>query len=393
MKEKGVNLIGFHHAPIALKRYLECIRNALKSLDIPVHPVSLEYMSEELRLTTPLPHRENKLIHPINIFCMTTSEIETFLWSRPLKELKGKYNIVYWLENSLLPARLNSDFLTQIDEIWVPSKYMLDLVPKKPVYHIPPPLEAPIETNKASTNIFTFLTCFEAYKNDKSDHPFGAIHAFQQAFSKQENVRLLIKMKNTKQFCAARELKEYIQHDSRIKFVDDYWEHKKFITFLNECDCYVSLHRINRFGLTVAEALMLEKPVIATDFSGSQDFVNHQTGYPCAARQIPRDNGSWWADPDLEDAARLMKHVFENPQEASRKGLEGKQLVLQQLGCATSGLLIQQRLEFIDTKQKSFTSCFVGRLPLFVKSVVKRSGKSVLKYSRRSLKRLKNFLD
>jgi glycosyltransferase involved in cell wall biosynthesis len=34
------------------------------------------------------------------------------------------------------------------------------------------------------------------------------------------------------------------------------------------CDCYVSLHRSEGFGLTIAEAMLLGKPVIATRYGG-----------------------------------------------------------------------------------------------------------------------------
>ena len=40
------------------------------------------------------------------------------------------------------------------------------------------------------------------------------------------------------------------------------------------CDCYVSLHRSEGFGLTLAEAMALGKPVIATGYSANLDFMN-----------------------------------------------------------------------------------------------------------------------
>ena len=39
------------------------------------------------------------------------------------------------------------------------------------------------------------------------------------------------------------------------------------------CDCYVSLHRSEGLGLTMAEAMSFGKPVIATAYSGNLDFM------------------------------------------------------------------------------------------------------------------------
>ena len=44
-------------------------------------------------------------------------------------------------------------------------------------------------------------------------------------------------------------------------------------------DCYVSLHRAEGFGLTLAESMALGKPVIATGFSGNTDFMTPANSY------------------------------------------------------------------------------------------------------------------
>ena len=47
-------------------------------------------------------------------------------------------------------------------------------------------------------------------------------------------------------------------------------------------DCYVSPHRVESFGLTVAEAMALGVPVIATDYGGTVDFVTEEADFPFA---------------------------------------------------------------------------------------------------------------
>ena len=72
------------------------------------------------------------------------------------------------------------------------------------------------------------------------------------------------------------------------------------------CDCYVSLHRSEGLGLTMAEAMALGKPVIATGYSGNRRLhdgrrtaISSTTRWaPCRAgcRSVS-GQGSPWAEP------------------------------------------------------------------------------------------------
>ena len=49
---------------------------------------------------------------------------------------------------------------------------------------------------------------------------------------------------------------------------------------ISSCDAYISLHRSEGFGLGMAEAMNFGRIVIATDYSGSADFLTPETGFP-----------------------------------------------------------------------------------------------------------------
>jgi len=53
-----------------------------------------------------------------------------------------------------------------------------------------------------------------------------------------------------------------------ILLIDQYLDADKLAALVNVADCYVSLHRSEGFGLTMAEAMALGKPVIATGLLG-----------------------------------------------------------------------------------------------------------------------------
>jgi glycosyltransferase involved in cell wall biosynthesis len=89
------------------------------------------------------------------------------------------------------------------------------------------------------------------------------------------------------------------------------------MALMNCCDCYVSLHRSEGFGYTLAEAMLLGKPVIATHFSGSNEFINQSTAFPILYQLIPLVDGDYpfyenqyWAQADIDHAAWTMQQII-----------------------------------------------------------------------------------
>jgi glycosyltransferase involved in cell wall biosynthesis len=118
------------------------------------------------------------------------------------------------------------------------------------------------------------------------------------------------------------------------------------------CDCYVSLHRAEGFGLTIAEAMAIGKPAIATGYSGNVDFMNSANSYlvdftmgrvgpEC---EIYPPEGEW-AEPSIEHAAALMRLVFERPDEARAKGEQAAADVARRLSPEAAGRRMRARLE------------------------------------------------
>ena len=90
-------------------------------------------------------------------------------------------------------------------------------------------------------------------------------------------------------------------------------------SLINISDCYVSLHRSEGFGLPLAEAMYLGKPVIATAYSGNMDFMTINNSFPVKYKLVeiekdvgPYRAGSVWAEPDYYYAAEMMRYVYEN---------------------------------------------------------------------------------
>src|SRR5262249_46259940 len=128
---------------------------------------------------------------------------------------------------------------------------------------------------------------------------------------------------------------------------------------LNACDCYVSLHRSEGFGLTMAEAMLLGKPVIATGYSGNLDFMTPTNsllvGYDRVpiTRELPiYRKGPVWAEPSVDEAARAMRWVYEHPAAARALGLRARADVSRLLSLQTAGQRMARRLEVIQAERR-----------------------------------------
>jgi SAM-dependent methyltransferase len=248
--------------------------------------------------------------------------------------------------------------LNLVDEIWAVSEFTraaIAAVTSKPVFAVPHPIVAPrvpASVDRAALGLpedrTLFLFCFDLLSIFERKNPLGLIDAYSRAFETDDRATLVLKLINGEKSVPDLErLRLAVADRSDIVLIEEYFDADKLAALMNEADCYVSLHRSEGFGLTMAEAMALGKPVIATAYSGNLDFMNADTAYlvgwtngtvPAGCEPYPE--GSAWAEPDLEEAARLMRHVLEHPDEAREVGRLAKDAV-------TTGHSTLQRAEFV----------------------------------------------
>jgi glycosyltransferase involved in cell wall biosynthesis len=227
----------------------------------------------------------------------------------------------------------------QVDEIWVSTEYNRRAIAKhtdKPVHVIPPAIEVRIANPLTRADLhqpedcFIFLHMSDALSIPERKNPMGVVAAFLMAFADkpEAKVKLVIKVSNLDhQPVLSEAIFAAMSKEPRIELIHDYLDRNTLNNLLNACDCYVSLHRAEGFGLPIAEAMYLGKPVIATRWSGSEDFMDAENSLPVDFTVIeldrdfgPYQKGQVWADPNLVDAAAKMVELQGNPALAQRVG-------------------------------------------------------------------------
>ena len=202
---------------------------------------------------------------------------------------------------------------------------------------------------------------FDFFSTLRRKNAAGLIEAFARAFAPGEGPRLLLKTINGRLRPEAEsELRRKIAHHPDIELIDAYLDPAQNAALLARADCYVSLHRSEGFGLTLAESMALGTPVIATGYSGNTDFTTPQNSYlvdwtPTRVGpecDIYPAEGSW-AEPDLDHAAELMRRVWQRPEEAHAKADRARDDIHRLYAPEVVGRLARARLERLADRSMS----------------------------------------
>jgi len=251
-----------------------------------------------------------------------------------------------------------------LDEVWAPSRFVahaLREILEVPVIELTPGVEVGevIPFDRARLGVpqshTLFLFIFDANSHTERKNPTGLITAFRRAFRADDKATLVIKAGNLRMHPEeASRLRAAARRAGTI-ILDQTLPRGELNGLIQACDCYVSLHRSEGFGLTIAEAMLLGKPVIATAYSANVEFMGRGTsllvGYELVpvGRQIgPYSKDLLWAEPSVAEAAEAMRWVYEHPTEASDLGQRAKQTAEETLSMLAAGRRFARRLEEID---------------------------------------------
>ena len=160
-------------------------------------------------------------------------------------------------------------------------------------------------------------------------------------------------------------------HRRDIVLIEDYLTEDDLSSLMGEATAYVSLHRSEGFGLTMAEAMARSRPVIATGYSGNLDFMNETNSclVPYTLVPVPEGSGPYpntthWAEPSVEAAAATMRWVIDHPDEASRLGERARRSILSTNSLArTVGFVGERIAGLLDGLVQTESGAGASRLP------------------------------
>ncbi len=253
------------------------------------------------------------------------------------KRSAGRYKIGYtMLEVDGFPREWVRQ-ANRMDEVWVPSEFnrqgFLSSGLRRPVHVMPLGVDTQyfhpgVTAFPNPAGEFVFLALFEWGERKE---PGLLLRAFNDEFSAREPVRLVCKVINRD---PGLRLKEEIRRlrlknlGGRITYMFNLeFPHYQLGALYRSMDAFVSVSRGEGWNMPLMEAMACGLPSIATDWGAHQEFVHAGVAYPLRVRKLvpavakcPYYTGFRWADPDPEHLRSLLRHVYENRDEARARG-------------------------------------------------------------------------
>lgn len=248
------------------------------------------------------------------------------------------------------------------NEFWAISEFVAAAIRKvvldgRPVFAMPPgvPIPEPAPFGREHFGLkpdrFAVLFAFDMGSAMGRKNPLGLIRAFRTAFRPDEPADLVLKVSRGNQRPADLATLTAACRDNGVTLIDRVMPRDEVLALMNACDCYASLHRSEGLGYTVAEAMLLGKPVVSTDYSATTEFLNAEVGLPVNYRPVsvggghpPYSADALWAEPDVEHATARLRWVYDNREAARSLGAKAKEHAARVLDPTAAGRRMADRV-------------------------------------------------
>lgn len=357
----GLNVIGYLRAESGVAEAARATLRACRAAGVPA--AAIEYAREApSRMAEPLPGGFARTPKFGVTLLHLNADQSAYAIADHADALTGKYRIASWSwELPEFPA-LWSDAERQLDEVWAPSTFCAEAFRRRltvPVTHMPHAIDVPVpaglgrEALGLRRDAFVFLFVFDAFSVPARKNPMAVVDAYARVRAAVDRpTQLVLKVVNAASDAAlARDLQQAAAADPSLLLIDRYVARPELNALLQTADAYVSLHRSEGFGITIAEAMALGKPVVATGWSGNMDFMTRENSCPIDYTLVtlerdygPYARGQRWADPDVAQAAAQMTRLITEDGMAAALGARAAHDIRAQLSPFAVGRRIEARL-------------------------------------------------
>ena len=367
-KVEGVNLIGYLAAESGVGESVRSFAKGCRAVGLRYGAIDVGY--QNLNRQSDQSMRDSQIedrVFPINIIHVNADQTGATLQALPPVYREAGATIAYWhWEQPELPLSALEAF-EGLSEVWVPSGFVRDAVAglsPVPVFKVPHVIEFAVPTGDvrarfglpADKFLVLMMYDFDSYQYRKNPH--AAIAAYRQACGARGDSALVVKTINAERHPEGRQelLDAVADLDSAI-FIDRYLDRAEVHALEEACDCFISLHRSEGFGLGLAEMMYLGKPVLGTDWSGNTEFMTSMNSFPIryelkplARRLGVYEAGQPWAEADVDHASHELRRLMDDDHLRESVGRAAHAYMRRYLSGVRIGTIYRKRLALLQSR-------------------------------------------
>lgn len=269
--------------------------------------------------------------------------VAAFRFPRLFSPKRHRSGVIFW-EVDVLPWHFSKGF-SLLDELLAPSTFVANILESafaSKTCLVPLPV-SPLDGGEPGhfrqhfgiKDEFLVAYQFDMGSSAERKNPVAAVDAFVRAFpTKQYGARLILKCSRAapndvywKTLCQAA-----AQH-SHVLLVNEIWDERLLASMYLDIDCYLSPHRSEGYGLTVAQAIAANCYTIATNYGGVTDLLHPEhSGLVdfdlITVGQNPiYPSKAVWSNPKMDSLVDHLRWAFDNRSQAFNHGrLAGESL-------------------------------------------------------------------
>jgi glycosyltransferase involved in cell wall biosynthesis len=269
---------------------------------------------------------------------------------------EGKLAVILPWEYGAAPKRWIDGIGENVDELWAPSDFVRRVLaeggaPVERIHVIPNGVDTDMfgpegaSWRAPAARGFVFLFVGGAIARKGVD---VLVKAYGRAFSARDDVSLVVKEIGSDTFYRHNSLLKQLRrsldrrNSPHLEVLSGEIRDAELAALYRGADAFVLPYRAEGFAMPVAEAMACGKPVIVTAAGPAPEFVPSDLGYfvrasrvavPEPAPPLGELAGEFtWFEPDVEELAARMREVYENRDEAARRGAAGGERIRERLG-------------------------------------------------------------
>jgi glycosyltransferase involved in cell wall biosynthesis len=319
---RGVNLIGYPRAETGVGEDVRMVSLALDAAAVPHVIFDVRHGCNARQNDVSRVEKISEVLpYAINIVCMSAFDTARLWLDQEKRLFAGRYNIGYWpWDLERFPVEW-AGVLELVDEVWGASSFTTatyaSIVGDR-ARLLPPSVAATTTPGARVDEIYRFLCPVDPNSSLERKNPAAAAEAFLEAFpSEIQDARLLFAVNGAlPERGQTKVLRMASQVDSRIEIREGTLDKADYHDLIARSNCLVSPHRAEGFGRNLAEAKALGVAVIATGYSGSNDFLDESERISWSPAQVGDGDyhyivGAPWADVRTEELAKKMRAFYD----------------------------------------------------------------------------------